>query len=83
MCEIDNAKGGVKVGNEYYKMQPITYSTDNDVNKGVAAVNRLVFQDKVKFIISHGVAATTFVPLPSRRKSSPTPCPLSGTPASG
>ena len=61
MCEMDNAKGGVKIGNDYYKMKPIIYSTDNDFNKGVAAANRLIFQDKVKFIISHGIVSADYI----------------------
>ena len=61
MCDLDNAKGGVKIGNDYYKMVPIIYSTDNDFNKGIAAANRLIFQDKVKFIISHGIVAADYI----------------------
>ena len=61
MAEMVNAEGGLKIGNDYYKVQVIVYSTDNDFNKAVAAVNRLIFQDKVKYLISHGVATADYV----------------------
>jgi ABC-type branched-subunit amino acid transport system substrate-binding protein len=56
-----NAKGGVKVGSDTYLIKTITYSNDNDFNKGVAAANRLIFQDKVKFIISHGIITADYI----------------------
>ena len=56
-----NAKGGLKVGNNTYQIKTITYSNDNDFNKGVAAANRLIFQDKVKFIISHGIITSDYI----------------------
>ena len=58
-----NAKGGIVVGGKHYQIKCITYSNDNDVNKGIAAVNRAVFQDKVKFIVSHGVQADYACPI--------------------
>jgi ABC-type branched-subunit amino acid transport system substrate-binding protein len=63
-----NAKGGVVVGGKHYQIKCITYSNDNDVNKGIAAVNRHVFQDKVKFIISHGVMADYACPITQPEK---------------
>jgi ABC-type branched-subunit amino acid transport system substrate-binding protein len=42
-------------------MKTIVYSTDNDFNKGVAAINRLIFQDKVQHIISHGVVSADYL----------------------
>jgi ABC-type branched-subunit amino acid transport system substrate-binding protein len=61
LCDIVNARGGLKVGNDRYMMKTIVYSTDNDFNKGVAAINRLIFQDKVQHIISHGIVSADYL----------------------
>ena len=58
-----NAKGGLKIGNDYYKMNVITYSNDNDNNKAVSAANRLVFQDKVQYIIAHQGPSDLILPV--------------------
>jgi branched-chain amino acid transport system substrate-binding protein len=67
-AEMDNAKGGVKIGNDTYKVKFITYSNDNDVNKSISAMNRLVFQDKVKFVISHGGPSDAVLPISDPEK---------------
>jgi len=61
LCDMVNARGGLKVGNDRYMMKTIVYSTDNDFNKGVAAINRLIFQDGVQHIISHGVVSADYL----------------------
>jgi ABC-type branched-subunit amino acid transport system substrate-binding protein len=63
-----NARGGIVVQGKHYKVKCITYSTDNDQNKGVAAINRFVFQDKIKFIVSHGVQADFACPITQPEK---------------
>jgi ABC-type branched-subunit amino acid transport system substrate-binding protein len=62
-AEMDNAKGGVKIGNDVYNIKFITYSNDNDINKSASAMNRLVHQDKLKFIISHGGQSDVVLPI--------------------
>lgn len=49
-----NKKGGVTIGNEKYTIQLISYDTQNSQEVAVAAANRLVYQDGVKFILSDG-----------------------------
>jgi ABC-type branched-subunit amino acid transport system substrate-binding protein len=61
LTEMYNAKGGVKIGNDTYVVKTICYSTDADFNKGVAAANRLIFQDNVNFIISHGIITADYI----------------------
>ena len=61
LTDMDNARGGVKIGNDTYKIKTICYSTDNDFNKGVAGVNRLIFEDKAQFIVSHGIVSADFI----------------------
>jgi len=68
LAEMDNAKGGVKIGNDYYKIKIIPYTNDNDMNKGVAAMNRLVFEDGVKFVISHAMLPDFVCPIAEPEK---------------
>lgn len=49
-----NKNGGLAVGNDKYTIKLIPYDSQFDQAIEVAAVNRLVFQDNVKFIISDG-----------------------------
>lgn len=46
-----NAKGGLEVGGKKYKVQVIAYDDKYQANEAVTVANRLVFDDKVKFII--------------------------------
>ncbi len=46
-----NAKGGLEVGGKKYKVQVIAYDDKYQANEAVTVANRLVFEDKVKFII--------------------------------
>jgi ABC-type branched-subunit amino acid transport system substrate-binding protein len=65
---LQNAKGGLKVGNDTYMLKCIVYSSDGDTNKGVAANNRLIYQDKVKFIINHQPPADVTLPITDPQK---------------
>jgi branched-chain amino acid transport system substrate-binding protein len=46
-----NAKGGLDVGGKKYKVEVVAYDDKYQANEAVTAVNRLVFDDKVKYII--------------------------------
>lgn len=46
-----NAKGGLEVGGKKYKVQVIAYDDKYQANEAVTVANRLVFDDKVKYII--------------------------------
>jgi branched-chain amino acid transport system substrate-binding protein len=49
----DNIKG-INIGGENYKIELVSYDTEGSQTSEVAAINRLVFQDKVKFIMTVG-----------------------------
>jgi branched-chain amino acid transport system substrate-binding protein len=51
MAEAINAKGGLVVGGETYKLQPIIYDSKMDDATARAAVEKLIFDDKVNFIL--------------------------------
>lgn len=52
MAEMRNKAGGLEVGGENYNIEMIIYDSDNNQNKALAAANRLIFHDKVKYIFS-------------------------------
>jgi branched-chain amino acid transport system substrate-binding protein len=46
-----NDAGGLKVGSDTYKIELVSYDTNNDQATAQAVANKLVFQDKVQFIV--------------------------------
>ena len=53
-----NKTGGLKVGGDVYKIKLITYDHKASAADAATAANKLVFQDKVKYIIGNAVGAT-------------------------
>lgn len=49
-----NAAGGIKVGKDSYLIKLITYDNKYDAKEAVAAVNKLIYNDKVKYIVTTG-----------------------------
>jgi len=49
-----NQRGGLTVGSQKYKVEVLSYDSKNNAETGRAAVERLVFQDKVKFLLGDG-----------------------------
>lgn len=49
-----NATGGIKVGRDSYTIKLITYDNKYDAREAVAAVNKLIYNDKVKYIVTTG-----------------------------
>jgi len=50
IAKVINARGGLKIGNETYKLDFITYDATADTAKARAAQERLIFEDGVKLI---------------------------------
>jgi branched-chain amino acid transport system substrate-binding protein len=53
-----NKAGGLKVGGDVYKIKLISYDHKAQAADTATATNKLVFQDKVKYIIGNAVGAT-------------------------
>jgi branched-chain amino acid transport system substrate-binding protein len=53
-----NKAGGLKIGGDAYKIKLISYDHKGLAAEAATAANKLVFQDKVKFIIGNAVGAT-------------------------
>lgn len=51
-----NAAGGMKVGNDTYKVEVVPYDDENDTPKTLVGAKKLVFEDDVKFMIMMGGA---------------------------
>jgi branched-chain amino acid transport system substrate-binding protein len=66
--EMENAKGGMEINGEKYKVQLISYDSNNSQATEVAAINRLVFQDKVQYIISGGSFASAWLSVTEQNK---------------
>ncbi|MGD0919599.1 MAG: ABC transporter substrate-binding protein [Thermodesulfobacteriota bacterium] len=75
-----NKKGGLAIGGDRYQIDLIVYDSKNDPETGRAAVERLVFQDKVKFLMGD-ITADAWIPLTEENKilsivSTPSPAAL-------
>jgi branched-chain amino acid transport system substrate-binding protein len=52
MVALDNAKGGIDIGGTKYKIELVTLESNNDQAQTMAAVNKLIYEEKVKFLIT-------------------------------
>ncbi|CAM4158188.1 ABC transporter substrate-binding protein [Bordetella tumulicola] len=63
-----NAKGGLKVGDKSYKIEIVAYDDKYQASEAVTAANRLIFEDKVKFIMGPMGGATALAIGPTVEK---------------
>jgi branched-chain amino acid transport system substrate-binding protein len=64
-----NKDGGLDIGGKKYKVEFVIYDSQGSQATGVAAVNRLIFEDKVKFIEApFDPMADTFIPITEANK---------------
>lgn len=68
MADMDNKKGGLNIGGEKYQVKLIQYDSKNDQATTVAAANRLIFRDKVKFIIADSRFVDAWPPIADKNK---------------
>jgi len=68
MADMDNKNGGWDIGGEKYKIELDIYDSNNSQTTEVAAVNKLIFQDKVKFIMGTGVYGAAWLPTTEENK---------------
>jgi branched-chain amino acid transport system substrate-binding protein len=64
-----NAKGGLDVGGKKHKVKVIAYDDKYQASEAVTAANRLVFEDKVKYIIGPVGAAAALAVAPVTEKN--------------
>jgi ABC-type branched-subunit amino acid transport system substrate-binding protein len=68
MADLDNNKGGWNIGGEPYQIKIIGYDNKLDQATEVAAVNRMIFEDKVNFILSQGQFQSSWIPVAEKAK---------------
>jgi branched-chain amino acid transport system substrate-binding protein len=63
-AEDVNKAGGLKIGNDVYKIQTIAYDNKASPSEAAANATKLVSQDKIQYLIGGVVAATGMAELP-------------------
>jgi len=61
MIDMDNAQGGIDIGGEKYKIELVAYDSNRTQATEISAVNRLIFEDKVKFIMGDGTFISSWL----------------------
>jgi branched-chain amino acid transport system substrate-binding protein len=83
-CEFEakkvNAQGGVKVGNDLYKINLISEDTKYTAEGGRAAVEKLIFRDKVKFMVGPMSSASAAAAAPIAEENHVIMLPVCSTP---
>ena len=67
LADLANKKGGLQVGQEKYRLEIIKYDSKFTPETARAAAERLIYQDKVKFIIGDETA-DAWVPVTEQNK---------------
>lgn len=62
-ADMDNAAGGLLIGGQRYNVQLTSYDTKLDEPTGIAALNRLIFVDDVKFVIVDSNFSDAYAPI--------------------
>ena len=52
MAAIDNANGGIQAGDQKYKVELVYYESNNDQATTMAAIDKLISEDKVRFLLT-------------------------------
>jgi branched-chain amino acid transport system substrate-binding protein len=68
MMDQDNARGGLDIGGTKYKMELVFYDHNMDVAAAEAAVNKLIFEDKVSYILADPVTIDAWLPITEENK---------------
>lgn len=64
VCEKNNKAGGIKVGGKTYTLKAISYDCKGLPSEAAAQATKLVYKDKVKYILGGVIAATGEAILP-------------------
>lgn len=63
-AEDVNARGGLKIGDDVYKIKTIAYDNKGQPSEAAANATKLVTQDKIHYLIGGVIAATGMAELP-------------------
>jgi len=63
-AEDTNARGGLKIGKEVYKISTVYYDNKGSPSEAAACATKLVHDDKIQYLIGGVIAATGMAELP-------------------
>ena len=68
MSDADNKAGGLNIGGEKYKVELVYYDSKADQSTAVAAANKLIFEDKVQYILGDSQFVDAWFPIADKNK---------------
>jgi branched-chain amino acid transport system substrate-binding protein len=68
MAQMDKDAGGFDVGGKKYVIDFVSYDSNGDNATAITEMNRLIFQDKVKFVISDAMTTDPLVSIAEKNK---------------
>lgn len=63
LADMDNQKGGLNIGGEKYRVEIVVYDTKFNMDTVMSNINRMIFEDKIKFIIADPIMTGAWLPL--------------------
>ena len=63
-AEDVNAKGGLKIGKDTYKIKTIFYDNKGQTSEAAACATKLVYDDKIQYLVGGVIAATGMAEIP-------------------
>jgi ABC-type branched-subunit amino acid transport system substrate-binding protein len=68
MVDQDNQKGGWLIGGDHYQIKLIEYDCGTTQDTEKTTINKLIFQDNVKFILTQGIVTNTWASVAESNK---------------
>lgn len=63
LADMDNQKGGLNIGGEKYKVEIVVYDTKFNMDVVMSNINRMIFEDKIKFVVADPIMTGAWLPL--------------------
>lgn len=63
LADMDNKKGGLDIGGAKYKVEIISYDSKMDITTVLSNINRMIFEDKVKYIVADPIMTAPWLPV--------------------
>ncbi len=77
MAMLDNEAGGIDIGGEKYNVEFIFIESNNDQNTTMSAINKLIYEEKVQYIITDTMyPGAVFAETEKNKVISLTGCPI-------
>jgi branched-chain amino acid transport system substrate-binding protein len=68
LADLDKQKGGIDIGGQKYQVQIISYDSNMTQTGETAAINRLIFEDQVKYIMNDGLFLGAWISITDANK---------------